>query len=86
MNSGVAVALLSLNAASIAVNVRGWRRSRASWAEAERLANVAGLQARVIGECRELMCEDCTTIVQGHYLRHAYPSVSAVLAEDDDTA
>lgn len=85
------IAVIVLNAASLGVGVWTRRRMRRAiakaqeqWEEAKRAAEVAQTQARVIGECGELMCDDCRAIVHGHYMRHAYPSVARLVREMED--
>lgn len=58
-------------------------KSEASWAEACHYAEVANLQAHVLAECSELLCEDCRTIAHGNYMAKAYGAASALIAEDE---
>lgn len=70
------------NTAMIILNVRSKRRMDAQWAEAQRLADVAALQAKVLGDARDLICDDCRRIVHGVYMRDAYSTVQAALDEE----
>lgn len=80
----LAAALGFVNAGCIVANLVMRRRAKRSWVEAQRLAEVAALQGRTLGECAELLCDDCRRIVHGHYMAHAYDKVTEAI--DDGSA
>lgn len=78
----VTLASVAVNLGCCVLYLRMRRRARASWRDAHRFAEVAHLQARVIAECSELLCDDCKRIVNGHYMQNAWPAVAAFLDEE----
>lgn len=65
---------VAFNVVMAAWHLRRLRRLRATYADAADAAQLAYLQARTLGECRDLLCEDCRSIVAGHYAAAASPA------------
>lgn len=63
---------------------KAWQaKAEAEWADAVRFVEVANLQAQVLAECRELLCDDCCVIVHGHYMSKAYGAADALINSDE---